>query len=99
MQVIEGERPQINNLYRNIIRDTRHRNCTLLRYSEIRSRDFSDWSMAYTTLDELKNSYLDIIVPIDMINYRHMTGVNAMSMLRRISAHLHYIENRDNFSL
>jgi len=94
LQVIEGEKENINQLYRNIVRDERHRHCTLLRYTETAFRDFADWSMTHTTLEELHNSYLDVIVAPGELTYRKLTGIRAMALLRRISAHLQYIEKK-----
>jgi hypothetical protein len=45
-QVIEGERSQVNKLYRCICADTRHQDVDLLHYEEINERRFGQWSMA-----------------------------------------------------
>jgi hypothetical protein len=45
-QVIEGERSQVNTLYRRICADARHQDVDLLHYEEINERRFGQWSMA-----------------------------------------------------
>jgi hypothetical protein len=45
-QVIEGERSQVNKLYRCICADARHQDVDLLHYEEINERRFGQWSMA-----------------------------------------------------
>lgn len=45
-QVLEGERHQVNALYRRIGVDARHKDVTLLYYEEINERRFGQWSMA-----------------------------------------------------
>ena len=47
LQCLEGERSAVNATYNRILRDPRHDNAVILRYAEIPSRDFSDWSMGY----------------------------------------------------
>lgn len=94
LQVLEGDRHSVNRLYRNIVRDVRHEQCTLLRYVENKIRDFDDWSMAHTTLEELASTYVDTIVAPEDITPERLTAVKAMAMLRRISAHLRYLSGK-----
>ena len=46
IQVIEGERSQVNALYRSICADSRHKDVDLLQFEEITERRFGQWSMA-----------------------------------------------------
>jgi hypothetical protein len=50
MQVLEGERAQVNILYAQIIADRHHKNVQLLSIEEIESRRFGQWSMALVYL-------------------------------------------------
>jgi hypothetical protein len=45
-QWIEGERSQVNGLYRRIVADKRHSDVEILHYEEITERRFGQWSMA-----------------------------------------------------
>jgi hypothetical protein len=47
LQCLEGSRAAVNNTYNNISNDARHGNITILDYSEISMRGFSEWSMGY----------------------------------------------------
>lgn len=53
VQVLEGGRAAVNGLYNTIVRDPRHRDVTLLAYSEISERRFAGWSMGQVNLARL----------------------------------------------
>ncbi|MBV8679576.1 MAG: BLUF domain-containing protein [Aquitalea sp.] len=57
VQALEGGRAEVNALYQNICRDSRHREITLLSYQEIDQREFASWSMAQAPIDK-KNAAL-----------------------------------------
>jgi Sensors of blue-light using FAD len=58
MQVLEGGRHQVNELYAHIVRDSRHRDVTLLQYEEIAERRFSGWTMGLVNLGKVNPSML-----------------------------------------
>ena len=53
MQLLEGGRDEVNRLYSRVIHDTRHTDVTLLEYSEITERRFTNWRMGRVDLDRL----------------------------------------------
>jgi len=53
MQVLEGGREEVNRLYSRVIHDTRHTDVTLLEYSEITERCFTNWRMGRVDLDRI----------------------------------------------
>ena len=53
LQVIEGERSAINQLYARIQRDRRHNHVEMLSFAEIADRRFPDWSMAHVDLSDM----------------------------------------------
>jgi len=53
MQVLEGGREEVNRLYGNLLRDPRHRDVTLLDYSEITQRRFAGWRMGRVDLGKV----------------------------------------------
>ena len=61
LQVLEGERDRVNNLYRRICADNRHHDVTLLHYEEINERQFGQWSMAliHLSVDDPKDKMQD----------------------------------------
>jgi hypothetical protein len=52
MQVLEGERSQVNLLYTRIMADRNHHNVELLSMEEITHRRFGQWSMALVYLSK-----------------------------------------------
>ena len=52
MQVLEGERAQVNILYARIMADRHQKNVQLLSIEEIESRRFGQWSMALVYLSK-----------------------------------------------
>ena len=51
LQVLEGEKEVVQSLYEKITKDERHRNVLRLISNESAERSFSDWSMAFKTLN------------------------------------------------
>lgn len=72
LQVLEGPASAVNKLYRNIVRDERHENVTLLEYVEIKQRDLEKWYMAYIHSDDIDQGILskysdrNVFDPFDM---------------------------------
>ncbi len=56
LQALEGGREAINRLYGNLLRDTRHRDVTLLDYAEINQRRFAGWRMGAVNLAKVNLS-------------------------------------------
>ena len=52
IQVLEGERSQVNVLYARIMADRNHQNIQLLSMEEITQRRFGQWSMALVYLSK-----------------------------------------------
>ncbi len=53
-QVLEGPQAAINERYRSISQDTRHKNVTPLLYEPTGERQFADWSMALCRPEEVR---------------------------------------------
>lgn len=58
IQLLEGPKDNLNHVYQSIVKDSRHKNCTLLTNNEIDNRHFPHWSMGIKHLnnDELTNT-------------------------------------------
>ncbi len=52
LQVLEGERSLVNQLYRRIVLDRRHQDLELLLLEDIEERRFGRWSMAFVVLSD-----------------------------------------------
>lgn len=47
LQVLEGDREQVNRLYNTLEKDPRHANLMILKYERIHSRQWAQWSMSF----------------------------------------------------
>jgi hypothetical protein len=52
LQVLEGERGEVNRLFARIGQDRRHKDVQLLSFEETTRRRYPDWSMAHVRLPE-----------------------------------------------
>ncbi len=52
LQVLEGERSEVNRLYARIIADRRHKDVEMLQFEEITHRRYPAWSMALVNLSD-----------------------------------------------
>jgi len=53
IQLLEGGREEVSALYGRVVRDSRHRDVTLLDYSEIPARTFGNWRMGRIDLNKV----------------------------------------------
>jgi hypothetical protein len=58
IQVLEGGRSAVNQLYNSIVADARHSDVVLLSYEEIDERRFAGWSMGQVNLSRLNPALL-----------------------------------------
>jgi Sensors of blue-light using FAD len=58
MQLLEGGRDAVNQLYTKIANDPRHGNVILLDYEEIDERRFASWTMGQVNLGKVNPSIL-----------------------------------------
>lgn len=58
LQCLEGPRDAVNDLYRKIGADPRHQQVSLIEFSEIAERDFSDWLMAYVRAEDASHNLI-----------------------------------------
>lgn len=58
MQVLEGGRVAVNELYNKIVRDPRHHEVLLLHYEEVSERRFAGWTMGQVNLSRVNPSTL-----------------------------------------
>lgn len=52
VQVLEGERAEVNRLYARILKDGRHHDVQLMSFEEITERRYPGWSMAHVVLPD-----------------------------------------------
>jgi hypothetical protein len=51
MQILEGEKEAVENTYKKIQKDYRHKNLILIENQQIKNRSFSEWRMGYSVID------------------------------------------------
>jgi hypothetical protein len=56
LQVLEGHKKLVTDLYDNLKKDARHKNLLLLYTNPIKSPDFSSWSMGFVDAEEIIKS-------------------------------------------
>ncbi len=88
LHLIEGHRIDVNVLYNKINKDPKHTNCTILRYIEIKKREFEHWDAAYVNLSEFNIGGMNLLLPSGNINIETISATQAVTMIRRIHAHL-----------
>jgi hypothetical protein len=58
LQVLEGGRDEVCELYNAIVRDKRHENVRMLVFEEIRERKFCNWTMGHVDLAKVNPGLL-----------------------------------------
>ena len=58
VQVLEGGRDEVGELFATIVRDERHRGVRLLSYEEIGQRRFGHWSMGQVNIGRVNTALL-----------------------------------------
>ncbi len=84
MQVIEGGRSEVNELYGHIVRDTRHRDVVLLKYDEMTERRFAGWTMGHVNLDKINPSLLLKYSARPVLDPYSVSGEVSMALLEEL---------------
>ena len=58
LQVLEGGRAEVNQLYNRIVADPRHTGVELMHYAEIDERRFAGWSMGQVNMARVNRALL-----------------------------------------
>lgn len=58
IQLLEGKKETIHNLYNKICQDQRHTNIKIFHEAPITQRSFSDWSMGFINADQIDPDYM-----------------------------------------
>lgn len=69
VQVLEGPRASVQALYVKIIRDPRHRDCTVLQEGTLFQRRFADWTMGFQNLATMKPAEVPGFSPVFWQNW------------------------------
>ena len=80
LQVLEGGRSAVNQLYNRIASDPRHADVELLSYEEISERHFAGWSMGQVNLARLN--------PALLLKYSECAKLDPYAVSGKVSAAL-----------
>ena len=72
MQVLEGEREVVLQVYDKIKQDIRHRDVTTLADGQIKARNFSQWSMGFKTVEP--NDFVHLAGYLNVSKANYMNG-------------------------
>ncbi len=86
VQVLEGGRSAVNGLYNTLVRDPRHREVTLLAYSEITERRFAGWSMGQVNLARLNPALVLKYAPTTRLDPFELNGSTLERLFEELIA-------------
>lgn len=86
MQVLEGGRGPVNDLYNRIVRDARHQQVMLLHYREVQERRFGGWTMGQVRLDRINTSVLLKYSERPVLDPFAVPGPASMALLEELLA-------------
>ena len=86
IQVLEGGRDEVCELYNSIARDARHTNVRLLIFEEIRERKFCNWTMGHVDLKKVNPGLLLKYHDRAVLNPFASSGSATMALLDELVA-------------
>ena len=84
LQVLEGGRDEVCELYNTIARDERHREVRILSFEEIRERRFGHWTMGQVNLAKVNPSLLLKYGEREELNPFAASGHATMALLEEL---------------
>ena len=86
MQVLEGGRAVVNQLYNRILTDPRHSNVELLSYEEIGERRFAGWAMGQVNLAGLNPAVMLKYSETAALDPYAVSGAASMALFEELAA-------------
>lgn len=86
MQVLEGGRDEVCELYNTIVRDERHVNVRLLSFEEIPERRFGGWTMGQVNIAKINPALLLKYAEKPALNPFTCSGKASMALLDELIA-------------
>lgn len=86
LQVLEGGRDEVCELYNTIVRDDRHTNVRILTYEEISERRFGNWTMGHVDIATVNPSLLLKYAKLPVLNPFNCSGHASMALLEELLA-------------
>jgi hypothetical protein len=85
LQALEGARDEVNRLYNRIVRDARHKEVTVLDYTEIGERAFASWRMGRVDLNRVNVSTILRYSERAQLDPFTLPGKTALALLLELS--------------
>ncbi len=86
LQVLEGGRDEVCELYNTIVRDDRHVNVRILCFEEIAERRFGSWTMGHVDVATVNASLLLKYAKLPVLNPFNCSGKASMALLDELMA-------------
>ncbi len=86
LQVLEGGRSQVSQLYNRIAADPRHHDVVLLTYEEIAERRFAGWAMGQVNMKMLNPALLLKYSEAAVLDPYAVSGTVSMALLDELVA-------------
>ena len=86
LQVLEGGRSQVSQLYTRIAADPRHHDVVLLTYEEIAERRFAGWAMGQVNMKMLNPALLLKYSEAAVLDPYAVSGTVSMALLDELVA-------------
>lgn len=86
LQVLEGGRETVSELYGHIQRDPRHKDVVLLHYEEIDERRFSGWTMGEVDMNRINVSILLKYGEKPVLDPYEVSGRVSLALLQELTA-------------
>lgn len=86
LQVLEGGRDEVCELYNTIVRDDRHANVRVLCFEEIAERRFGNWTMGHVNVATVNPSLLLKYSKLPLLNPFNCSGQASMALLDELMA-------------
>ena len=84
LQVLEGGRRQVNELYAKLLSDARHADVLLLDYKEIHERQFANWRMGRVDTEKLNPATILKYSETAVIDPYNIPGAVALELLNEL---------------
>ena len=86
LQVLEGGRGAVNEIYNKICRDDRHQHVEILHYEEITERCFGNWTMGQVNLAKINPSLVLKYSETPTLDPYKVSGKVSMALLDELIA-------------
>ena len=85
LQVLEGDRQRLSDLYGSLARDTRHQHLLLMQCVPIDERQFADWSMGFAPSDSARQRLLLRHTASSQFEPQRLTASTALALLAAVA--------------